>query len=160
SSKSKLTGKFFYANSPTFEALTAPVPGWARQTTDLYVNFALLHTYTITPRLINEARVGVNRTNNAPTGLSPLKPSDVGLPQANSDWPQFPNINVTGTFSIGPATTSYTKQTTYNFGDSVSWVKSRHFLRFGFELAHVQDNFDLRQLRQGTISFNTFPDFL
>ena len=160
SSKSKLTGKFFYANSPTFESLTAPVPGWARQTTDLYANFALTHIYTITPHLINEARLGVDRQNNAPTGLSPISATSVGIPLANSDWPQFPNISVSGTFSIGPATTSYTKQMTYNAGDSLSWVKDKHFLRFGFDLSHVQDNFDLRQLRQGTITFNSFPDFL
>lgn len=161
SQKSKVAGRFFFVDNPRFDPLVqGNVPGGARQTDQGFRNFSLKHTYVFSPSIYHEARLGVHRTTDYSNGISPLDPASVGLSVPNPDLPHFPTMSITGSWSIGTPTTSNNRQTTINVGDSISYVRRSHIVRAGFDLSRVRDNFDLKQLRHGTITFLSWPDFL
>jgi hypothetical protein len=98
-------------------------------------NAALVHTYTITPRLLNQFVVGFNRQtpqSSTPAGLN------VNFQSAGS------RINLAPSPTMDLAVTGWTGATlglgyvsagtSYSIGDNVSFITGRHSLRFGFSV--------------------------
>lgn len=134
-----------------------------------YYQYLGSNTYTLTPHIVNEARVGYSSFFNSLGLLSAYTTDVVGGLQipglnggASSTW-GIPDI----TFGSGTGTT---KNFWSNFGDTqdgpyvindpmwqivdnLSWVKGKHSLRFGFEYNHQIFNQLGNQFSRGQFNF-------
>ena len=103
-------------------------------------------TSVITPSLINEAHVTVQRLVNSggePAGAKLPTPSELGI-TSNFDIDNGPpliqlaasglNLGEVASYPGGFA------DTTYSYTDNVSWTKGRHYFKFGFGVNVIQDN--------------------
>ena len=98
----------------------------------------LLWNWTISPTLLNEARINFSRFNY--DEISTNQTVNFGIPE----------VQVEGLFNTGPRldfgvrrgnnTPGVLSQNTYAFRDTISKVIGRHALKFGFEVRKEQNN--------------------
>ncbi len=105
-------------------------------------NAGLGYTYTISPSLINELRLGLNRQTTALTqeDYGQNLSQQFGIPGINVS-PQtsgLSNLDVAGLFDIGGSllTPLQLATTDWNFTDKITWVKGRHVIHVGFDYQH------------------------
>jgi len=105
-------------------------------------NTGIGQTYQISPTMINDVRVGLNRQTTALTqeDYGQNLSTQFGIPGVNTS-PQtsgLSNLNVFGLFDIGDSilTPLQLATTDWNFTDKVTWVKRRHVIRVGFDYQH------------------------
>jgi hypothetical protein len=145
SDKSRFSGRFFFADDLTTETQPSggAVSGTPYNITANYRNFSLMHDYTFSSRLLNEALFGFHRTYTNAQGYSPFTYSSIGsnVPSFDNDYPII--VSETG-FSIytapGAAGQDLIAQTTYAFQDTLSYMIGRHTLRFGGGFDHLHEN--------------------
>lgn len=122
-------------------------------------------TYTFTPNLINEARLGFNRNIGGNIPNEPVKLSDVGMTRFNSSlYPGIPYI-ITGDPipNFGGISTNYDQlstSNTYHSSDTLAWIHGKHSIRVGFEYRRYQINQFNNFASRGYLQFNSFSDFL
>ena len=143
--------------------------GAGSKTLTTYQQYMGSNTYTVTPAVVNEARLGYSHFLNS-LGLLSAYTNDVvggvqvpGLKSGPSSTWGIPLIS----FSSGPSTT---KNFWSGFGDTqdgpyviddpmwqivdnVSWVKGKHSLRFGFEYNRQNFNQLGNQFSRGQFNF-------
>lgn len=103
--------------------------------------YALTDVWTISPSLLNQARVslmnGLSANNSATLGKN--YPSTLGWSYAETN--EFPTLSISGVSSIlVPATNAVYKAVDFNPSDAVTWIHGKHIIRFGGELIAFQDN--------------------
>jgi outer membrane receptor protein involved in Fe transport len=159
SAKSKLTGKFFYADQNTTLSLPTglgDVPGSPGRLKSQFRNVSLTHDYTFTSNLLNEAEFGFHRTAvNNPVQV-PFSFSDIGvaaIPQSQA----LPFI-VIGPELLGNADTSYIYSKVFTGQDSLNYVHGKHNLRVGGGVTHTDFGFDW--LEGSILVFLSMPDVL
>ena len=171
SSKSKLTGRFFFADSNiTFTLpqtnLTAggSPPGAPVNLTQDFRNFTLTHTYIFTPTLVNEAEVAYHRIfatfAQAIPGFTWSQVGVTVVPQDNA----IPALAIdaggtTGMSLGGNGQNVLIAENTYTFQDSISWTKGKHTFRFGGGLQREQNNQIGFHYLSGEL-FLTWADFM
>jgi hypothetical protein len=101
------------------------------------------HTYS--PRLLNEARGGVNRTRSTSlttdTGHIGNFAEKLGIPGGNSPGPGLPLLTVGDASSIGArGSDSINASTTFQFTDSVTFTLGRHIFKGGGEALRYRQN--------------------
>jgi hypothetical protein len=121
------------------------VPGFGELDLNTYYNVALHDTHTFGPNLVNQALAAFHR-NDTPgvvpanhdspaslgfTGIIPDDPSAAGPPDIFIN-----SLNVGNTYE-GPQAR---RDNTWQYADSVSWVKGRHSLKFGVEFRAYEQN--------------------
>ncbi len=133
----------------------ASVAGSGSGVDDLVQTFALGDTYLISPNIVNSFRATLNRSGIARVGASFFGPQDVGI-NMYSYLPKYTTLSVTGGFSIGGATDTDAqyRTTTLQFGDDLGWVKGKHQMSFGANLAHWNSNTYARVLAMGQLTFS------
>src|SRR5262249_4276953 len=109
------------------------------------------YTRVISPTVTNEFRAGLNRVridfipdyNGNPADFGVTSPSGV-----------FPDFIVSGSFSFGGLTgfPQGRGDTTFQYGDTLSWVRGKHSLKFGGELRRFRNN-NFNGGTGGTINF-------
>ncbi|MGA9903202.1 MAG: carboxypeptidase regulatory-like domain-containing protein [Terriglobales bacterium] len=176
SSKNRLSGKFFAANNPTTQALfnlfglanPLPVPGFGGTANLNQRVLAVDDTYTITSRLVNDIHFGFGFITTGSQPQEPFTSSDVGISSPLSNlFAGMPEISVANEFDLGanPFSDNSGVEKTYTVGDTLSWEKGRHSLKFGMEYKHhsLDETFNL--YTRGQIFFlgfsgQPFTDFL
>ncbi len=135
--KVKLMGRYSINDSdntpsPTFNGPGNPsnYPTLGRQQNAV---FSYLHS--LTPRVINELRAGLNRIyseNTAPT-WGQNWPQQLGVPNVPQDV--FPRVNITGFVSIGNdrSRPGLLRTTGFQLLNNTTVVRSRHYVKFGFD---------------------------
>ena len=112
----------------------------------------------LSPTVLNVFRAGFNRNTPSNDIVSP------DVPAALSFVPNEPfgGITVTGVDPFGSGSTSAKHETQNSFQllDTVSLLKGRHSLKFGFHLERIQDNLVDFTRARGTYDFNTIGLFL
>ncbi len=97
--------------------------------------------YIIKPTLLNHFSFGYNERNGGEAGNERLGPNNTGYGAAtevpgNPSYSKAPNYTWYG-FQNYPNTSSFVGTTspgrTYDFKDSLTWLRGRHTLKFGFE---------------------------
>ena len=165
SSKNKISARFFFANS--VETITFPVstifgpgntPGFPEDITGNFRVFSLADTYTISPQLLNEARLGFNRILGVLDPTSPYTFSDVGVSEGTPSN-ELPAVDIAGSFDLNPGFPFQFAQNSYSFQDSLSYAHGRHMMRFGGGLTRLQNNISNFNFG-GSLQFLSFPDFL
>jgi len=114
---------------------------------DNFKTLVVSHNYTITPRLLNEARVGLafyNRVRDyAFDGRSIV--SGFGLQGLGP----FPYNGLTGftftgaTTNFGKSKAPFTFSRNNQFSDNLTWIKGRHTLKFGLDVRRLRNESDL-----------------
>ncbi len=132
----------------------------------------LNYTRLFTPTLINELRLAFTRTNSQTKGAfaGTNYTAQFGLPVSSTDpgLVGFPTISETGYQQIGPNNNFpiifYTNS--WVPGDTLTWVKSNHLIKFGADAIHTQIVDPYANNSRGTYQFNgqwtgnSYADFL
>jgi hypothetical protein len=166
SSHDSVSGRYIF--NDTYEA---GVPFWGhdeRNNLGRSQNFAGAWTHTFGPALINEVRGGWHRffeaeifgtTNDAAYDIA----GKMGLPLVSRLPQEYgpPTININGpdgAFSmydlqrqIGPRDRS---NEIFQFVDSLSWQRGKHFLKFGADLAKRHVTFEQARAPRGSFTFD------
>ena len=105
-------------------------------------NAGIGYTSTISPTIMNEVRIGLNRQTTALTqeDYGQNLSQQFGIPGVNVS-PQtsgLSNLNVAGLFDIGDSllTPLQLNTTGWNFTDKITWVKGRHVVHVGVDYQH------------------------
>jgi len=117
-------------------------------------NWALQDTWTFTPTLLNEFRIGVQRYDSPTTALGRTQLSDFGANYSGVMIPQMPNIGVTGYFSLGSNDIFRDTGNIYQIGDTMRRVRGRHSLSFGGEFSRNEYFGRGSSANQGTFTFD------
>ena len=94
-------------------------------------------TYTLRPNLLNQAVFTYLDTHSNELGTAAIAPNSIGI-----NMPQYvPGgavaFNVGNNFNLGAGYPTKFLGTNYQFRDSLSWIKGRHSIKFGYELLHL-----------------------
>jgi hypothetical protein len=164
----KISERFFWANAETVDPFGGEGTGslGSGQTTPItnrLVTFSW--TYTVTPNVVNEARVGYTRLTQQVKAVEPANLSQIGMTRFNGSV--FPGIPLFLTGDINPAFGGISTNNdqasvgnTFNFADSVAYTHGRHTFRGGFEYRRYQINLFNNFASRGFLLFNTFNDLL
>lgn len=144
--KDNISGRYSFTNydQGTVKGSIAVVPGSAQFSRPQ--NIAINWTRTITPTLINEARIGFNRavfiTNNAFdwAGIGDAN-AKLGIP-GGQIVPGLSRVQMgSGLSDIGAVGTNENNvPNTFHYGDNLTWLRGRHSLKMGAQLQHYQQN--------------------
>ncbi|HEY1214576.1 MAG TPA: TonB-dependent receptor [Bryobacteraceae bacterium] len=129
------------------------------------INWAVSHTLTIGPTMVNQFRFGYLEAT-ANQGGYPADPADIsalGLTGVftNLSPPQrvYPSIAMSNGFGgVGGAVNAYTasNQPMWEFADSFTWVRGNHTIGIGAEYRQWKLNRDLADNFLGNFNFNGF----
>jgi hypothetical protein len=106
-------------------------------------NAQISDVYTISSTMVNEFRFSWNRgaDYDAQQSLGQGIPAKLGLQFSTADV--FPSVGITGTgapSNLGPGTEALFIQNTFAPSDTLTWIKGKNILHFGFELLMEEDN--------------------
>ena len=176
SAANRFSGKFFAANNPATQGLfdlfglanALPVPGFGGTANLNQRVLSLDDMHIISPRLVNDVRFGFGFITTGSKPQEPFTASQVGIssPLGNL-FPGMPEISVANYFDLGanPFSDNGGVEKTYTLGDTLSWQRGRHSLKFGVEYKHHDLNEEFNLYTRGQIFFlgfsgNAFTDFL
>jgi len=137
------------------------IPGFGEVDFVTYHNVALHDTHAFSPTVINEALASFHRrdepgvepdNHTTPaslgfTGIIPDDPSAAGPP-----FVTIGNIAIGNTFQ-GPQAR---RDNTWQYGDSVTWIKGRHTMKFGAEYRAYEQNQIFDFINNGYLAFSGF----
>ncbi|MFN0120581.1 MAG: TonB-dependent receptor domain-containing protein, partial [Blastocatellia bacterium] len=160
----RLVFKSTISAQPAFQPLpAATLPGFGT-TQDFRSRIAsLTDTHVFSATLVNEARMGLSRLVGVVLPETAIPLGTVGMKRFNAaDFPDIPQISVTGVFSIGYSVNADqgVNQNTFHWVDTLSWTRGSHLLRGGVEARRYQDNYYSNNRMRGTLTMQSFGDFL
>jgi hypothetical protein len=172
--KDRLSERFFWSNSDTFEPFgadsfgiqTGGLPGTNNLNFPLDIPLhsrfgSITETHVFSNSFINELRVGVNIISDKLNNEAPITGAQIGinLPTATGVNGQAGDPNMYrlqfGTFGFGayPTQLQSALSNNYTLLDTVSWSHGPHQLRFGGEIDRVSMRRDLPIADNGLIFF-------
>lgn len=172
SEKDTLAFKFFFSNAP--QTLVLPsflgggpnVPGYGNFQKNNNRLAVVQYTRVLSPRMVNDLRIGYNFIRVDAFPQEPVKDSDVGIQRANASlFPGLPLIRIAaaaGGVVIGTSPTIDVKATapSTTAADTLSITKGKHAMRAGFEFRYNENNYTLNFFTRGQIDFLNFNSFL
>lgn len=172
SSSNRLSGKFFFANQPSVDPLSdsdALTRYEVEEKTDQRT-FSVSDVHVFRSSMVNEIRGGVFRNHNDTVPVSYFSNAQFGIqnPFAARGVPDLTQIEIgaedVGSTLVfggpGAGTRVFDTQTTYTFGDTLSFVRGRHSFRAGVEVRHSTLDGDLQELQNRRHNFDTWFNFL
>ncbi len=118
---------------------------------------SLQHIWTVSPNILNEARLNYTRFNLNDTFIDPVT---LGDPARNG---LVGTVAVNGLSSLGHFAfmARRTAQNTFQYADDLSWNKGSHSFKFGANLRRLQLNSGtFAPSFTGALRFNSVTDFL
>jgi Carboxypeptidase regulatory-like domain/TonB-dependent Receptor Plug Domain len=171
--KNRLSGKFFFSNTPQTQAIWNFIGSNAYQLQGFggdieFFNRVLTisDTHTFSPRLLNQARFGYSRIDGPGSPNEPFKNSDFGITNplcaGNPQFCGLSTIYVANMFTLGnyPLSDQRSTTQTYEFSDMISYTLGRHNLRFGGDYRRYLVDFFFNFYSRGYIQFGSFQNFL
>jgi len=143
---------------PTLQGNTLPGFGDTRQSHRQIATFNV--SQTISPSLVNEARLGFNRIHITFTPNSLLNPADFGIANGINAASGLPQISIGGTginFGGPQGFPSGRGDTTVVFADTLNYLRGRHSFKFGGEYRRFY--FNQFNSDAGLLAFQNAPDF-
>ncbi|HUO17313.1 MAG TPA: carboxypeptidase regulatory-like domain-containing protein [Verrucomicrobiae bacterium] len=163
-SKSRLQGRFFFANSTATQTIPAPnsagtgVPGFPYGIVGNFRNASITHTYTFRSNLLNQLVFGFNHSLGEKVQGELFSWSDIGA-TVPSFANAMPGIGISQVGLGGYGQTAPFGQDTYVLEDSLAWTRGHHNLRFGGGFTKAQTN-EANFQYFGAGIYLTFADFL
>jgi len=162
SQKETLTARLAYDRSSDPNSGAGFLPGLGGNSFKATVeNLALSLTSIISTNLINEAKFGFNRLDagffcNGTSVLNGIGPTDQ---YGRARDFNLPGISGFGCLGLGDSDGQFRRTGTWSWGDSVSWVKGSHSLKFGTEFRRIyEDGYNSFGSRD-TVTFSSFSNF-
>jgi Carboxypeptidase regulatory-like domain len=152
----RLTSNLNLTDTPG-DGLGISDPG-ARNDTRKNYNLAIGETHTFSPTVLNEFRASFVRqhlTYVAPS-VGGNWPEKLGFPSIIPDT-EFPSVSIAGMISTGntsPPSDGVRVGTVIQVADSVTWVKSKHSFKFGFEDHVTRYNQQQQNYPSGQFTFS------
>lgn len=159
-------------NRTTNPLAGSAIPGFGNNVLAHQSLMGATFTHMFSPVLINETRVGFSRTASHTRGfnLGHDYAADFGLSGTTTD-PQligFPRFTITGYAALGDTANSPVDFYVNNiqYGNTSTWVKDKHLLRFGGEVLRTQFFQPYFNNNRGTFNFRgkwtnqNYADFL
>jgi hypothetical protein len=169
--KNTLSIRYFYTKDPTQISFSCGSGGGAPGI--CYPDTALTNTVSnhyavvkltsiLTDHLVNEARISLQRNTFIAQMDSQFTDTQVGMQPI---VPQINNLNqitVQNIFTIGSAGNypNAKRITEWEVGDELSWTHGKNTVRYGIEFERDRYNWILVGLANGSLTFQTFQDFL
>ncbi len=170
----KISERFFYSNSETFEPFGAgglqASLGGGIAASDLNFPYTLpvrdrflgiTETHLFSPTLVNELRFGLVHINNSSINTAPTGTTATALginrpTNSLTDNMYKFTFNTSG-FQFGPTPQAdqHQDQNNYNFVDTVSWVHGAHVVRLGGEMTFVNLDKLFPQVFNGQLFFSS-----
>lgn len=164
SSRNQLAARYFHSRDETDEPFTpfaANVPGWGTRETDRNDMLVLSDTHAFSPATINVSRFGYMRFHGFSTNSNAITAVQAGIatPSGLADLPQ---IDINGSFFIGPAGQPlyFQNTNTFTWQDTVSSTRGRHNLQTGLEVKRHQLALNVPYVTTGFLFLGSFEDFL
>ena len=160
----QLAARYFHSrdelNEP-FTPFSANVPGWGTRETDRNDMLVLSDTHVFSPNTVNVARFGYMRFHGFNTNSSAITAEQAGIASPDG-LAQMPQVQVNGSFFIGPGGQPLYFQATNTFAwqDTVSITRGRHNVRVGAEFKRHQVAVNVPYVTTGFLLINSVPDFL
>lgn len=167
----RLSAKFFYSNQPSRDLLASGDALTRLETEEdtRQRTFSVSDLHVFGGGVLNEFRGGVfrNRNNTVPVpyftnaqfGIeNPFAAKVPDLSQIEIGADDVGSTLLFGT--LGDGTRVFDTQTTYTFGDTVSFSRGRHSFRAGGELRRHQLDGDLQEAQNRRHNFDTWFNFL
>ena len=155
-SKQRLTARYFYLH---FDRPWVTIPSNL-----LYVNAGqfgsahhatIAHTYSISPRLLNEFNATFHLTTPKASPPSDLTSFDkLGARVQSIPGFETMDVGISNWSGISQGLGYYSPQTTYVLGDNVSYATGKHNIRFGGDVKRYRLDIASYWLSGGTASFN------
>ncbi|MGA9975323.1 MAG: carboxypeptidase regulatory-like domain-containing protein [Candidatus Sulfotelmatobacter sp.] len=175
-SANRLSAKFFGATNPATQGLfdlfglanALPVPGFGGTANLNQRVLSLDDTDVLTSHVVNDAHFGYSVITTGSQPQEPFTASQLGItsPLGNL-FAGMPEISVANYFDLGasPFADNSGIEKTYTAGDTLSWQRHRHSLKFGMEYKHHELNETFNLYTRGQMFFlgfsgNPFADFL
>jgi hypothetical protein len=158
SEKHRISGGFDYDHTKTGGTSDlGPIFGSSTPQDTRYVRFS--DNYILSPSVVNQFLVGFSRRfrGEVANNLGQGYPAKIGLTGVQNTT--FPCIKFTGTPYEGLLNNCGDSQfadNVYQANDSVSWVKGKHYLKFGGGFRFLQ--FNVRRLTQSSGEFDFMAD--
>jgi hypothetical protein len=135
------------------------IPGFGELDLNTFYNVALHDTHTFGPNVVNEALasfhrndtpgvVPANHTSPAQLGFTGIIPDDPAA--AGPPFIVINSINIGNTFQ-GPQAR---RDNTWQYADSVTWIKGRHTMKFGVDYRAFEQNQIFDFINNGYLAFN------
>ena len=160
----RLAFKLMYATDPTYKPFgSANIPGFGSTQDFREEIYTLADTHIFSASIVNDARIGVSRTIGTVIPQDKIPLSAIGMSRFNSsEYSDIPLITVTGAFALGYDVNGDqgVHPTGLTVRDTLSWVKGRHQIRVGAERRRYDDNYYSRNRYRGSLTIQSFPDFL
>lgn len=166
SSKHALALRYFYdfgRQNNGFGALSGTLPGSGQAPITGNHVATIRLTSTLTPNMVNEARYTYYHLRAGVDTTDPLTAPSVGIPPPAPFFPTLsPLTFVSPAFNFGGSTVDGARQPQnyYSWSDQISWSRGRHSVRAGFEGQHVNWVSIGYSSDRGSLTFQTFSDFL
>jgi hypothetical protein len=129
-----------------------------------FINYEMVEKLTtiVTNNLVNEVRWSLQRNDTLNTPNVPFTNSQVGVANVTQGVDIFDYMTVQGQFQIGStgAVNITNLVTQWQAADQVSWTHGKNTIRFGGEIERNTWNWAFPSISQGSLLFQTFPDFL
>jgi len=161
-----LAAKVFFSNAPQFLALLeANVPGFGGDEKQNNRLISLQDIYSLSPRTIDEARIGYSFIRGDTFGQNPVKDSDFGIKRANANsYPGLGQIVIGSGNAVAIGNTGgdeiQSVDSSTTLVDILSMTRGRHSLRTGAEAIDYHVNVTRNTNRRGQITFQSFNNFL
>jgi hypothetical protein len=124
--------------------------------------FSVNETHLFSPTLVNDFRFGFVHINDSLINVPPVTAGDLGIdrPTNNVTTSIYKFTFGSSGFQIGPTPPAdqFQNQDTYNFTDTVSWVRGAHVFRFGGEFTRVNLDKLFPQVFNGQLIFVNDPN--
>src|SRR2546425_11909328 len=123
--------------------------------------FSVNETHLFSPTLVNDFRFGFVHINDSLVNVPPVTVADVGInrPTNNITKSIYKFTLGSSGFQIGPTPPAdqFQNQNTFNFVDTVSWVRGTHVFRFGGDYTRIILDKLLRRTFNGQLFFVNSP---
>ena len=167
SQKSQIAARFFIAQSD--QSVTFPggalnplgnIQGFGSPGNSQFIVASVSHSYVFSSAVLNEARIGFNRTSTEMSASAPFKWSDVGVLEGELNRNnELPSLNILGSVSMASVIPRTYTQNSFEASDVFSWLKGAHAVKFGGSLTRLQVNLDFAGAGS-FLQFLSWPDFL
>ena len=132
--------------------------GGCSKTTGMGSQVQITDAWTISPKLVNEARISFLRQFGLwePPDVGAGFPAKVGIQLFAGQSDVFPNINIGGAAgtSLNTSLSAKLAFNSYMLSDTVTWSKGKHILKFGGEFDRWHDTQSWANLDSGDYSFS------